>query len=192
MQAKYKLIIRIILMRLEEKYKKEIIKKLKDKFGYKNNMQAPKLAKAVINVGVGRHTKEKSYVDAVENNLMKISGQRPVKTLSKKAISAFKIKEGVVVGVATTLRGKRMYDFIEKLINIYLPRIRDFRGLNEKQIDKQGNLTIGFRESLSFPEIDTQGLENAHGLEISIATTAGTKEKGLELFKLLGFPFKKE
>lgn len=179
-------------MRLEEKYKKEIIKKLKDKFGYKNNMQAPKLAKAVINVGLGKHTKEKSYIDSVANNLMLITGQRPVKTLAKKAISAFKIKEGVVVGAAATLRGKRMYDFIEKLINIYLPRIRDFRGLNEKQIDKQGNLTIGFRESLSFPEIDTQGVENAHGLEVSIATTAGTKEEGLELFKLLGFPFKKE
>jgi len=179
-------------MRLEEKYKKEIIKKLKDKFGYKNALEVPKLVKAVINVGVGRSSKEKAFVDGVESNLTRITGQRPVKTLAKKSISAFKIKEGQIVGVAVTLRGKRMYDFIDKLINLSFPRIRDFRGLSEKGIDRTGNFTIGFKEHLAFPEINPQEMEAIHGLEICIATSAKTREEGLELFKLLGFPFKKD
>jgi len=179
-------------MRLEEKYKKEIIKKLKDKFGYKNTLEVPRLVKAVINVGVGRSSKEKAFVDGVESNLTRITGQRPVKTLAKKSISAFKIKEGQIVGVAVTLRGKRMYDFIDKLINLSFPRIRDFRGLSEKGIDRTGNFTIGFKEHLAFPEINPQEMEAIHGLEICIATSAKTREEGLELFKLLGFPFKKD
>jgi large subunit ribosomal protein L5 len=180
------------IMRLEHKYKKEIIKKLREKFGYKNDLAAPKLEKAVVNVGVGRHAKEKNYIESVENNLARITAQKPIKTRAKKAISAFKIKEGMVVGLTATLRGKRMYDFVERLINISFPRIRDFRGISEKQVDRQGNLTIGFREHLAFPEISFQEVDSIHGLEVSIATTAKTKEEGLELFKLLGFPFKKE
>ncbi len=179
-------------MRLQEKYKKEILPKLKEKFGYKNNLQVSKLDKVVINVGVGKHSKEKAYIDNVVDSLSRITGQKPVLTKAKKAISAFKTRQGMVVGVAVILRGKRMYDFTDKLINISFPRVRDFRGISEKQVDRTGNLTIGFREHLAFPEIKAEAVDNVHGLEVSIATTAKTREEGLELFKLMGFPFKKD
>lgn len=179
-------------MRLQEKYKKEISPKLKEKFGYKNNLQVPKLNKVVINVGVGKHSKEKAYIDNVVSSLSRITGQKPILTKAKKAISAFKTRQGMVVGAAVILRGKRMYDFTDKLINISFPRVRDFRGISEKQVDSTGNLTVGFREHLAFPEIKAEEVDNVHGLEISIATTAKTREEGLELFKLMGFPFKKE
>jgi large subunit ribosomal protein L5 len=179
-------------MRLQEKYKKEILPKLKEKFGYKNDLQAPKLVKVVVNVGVGRNAKDKSYVDNAEKSLARITGQKPMLTKAKKAISAFKIRQGMVIGVAVTLRGKRMYDFIDKLVNISFPRVRDFRGINDTQIDRTGNLTIGFKEHLAFPEIKADEIESTHGLEICIATTAKTRDEGLELFRLMGFPFKKE
>lgn len=178
-------------MRLKDKYKKEILPKLKEKFGYKNDLATPKIDKVVVNVGVGRHSKEKDYIENVINNLTSITGQKAVKTSAKKAISAFKIRQGMVVGVMVTLRGKRAYDFIEKLINISFPRIRDFRGISEKQIDRSGNLTVSFREHLAFPEIKADEVNNIHGLEVCIVTTANTGEEGLELFKLIGFPFKK-
>ncbi|MBI4812508.1 50S ribosomal protein L5 [Candidatus Falkowbacteria bacterium] len=179
-------------MRLRERYKKQIMPQLKNKFGYNNDLAAPAIKKAVVNVGVGRHSKEKEYIDKVASNLSRITGQKPVLTKAKKAISAFKTKEGMIIGVAVTLRGKRMYDFLEKLVCITFPRVRDFRGISEKQVDKNGNLTIGFRENLAFPEIEVDEIENAHGLEVCIATTAKNKEEGLGLFRLLGFPFKKE
>jgi len=177
---------------IEEKYKKEIVKQLKEKFGYRNNMQVPKVLKAVLNVGVGRHTKEKEFVDGVVNNLARIAGQRPVITKAKKSISSFKIKEGMIVGVTVTLRGKRMYDFLDKLVNISFARIRDFRGISEKQVDRTGNITIGFKEHVSFPEIRADEVDNIHGLEICLSTTAKSKAEGLELFRLLGFPLKKD
>lgn len=177
---------------LQERYKKEILKKLKEKFGYKNDLEAPKLVKAVVNVGVGRQAKDTAFIDNVKSSLERITGQRPVLTRAKKAISSFKTKKGMVVGVVVTLRGKRMYDFIERLIKITFPRVRDFRGINEKQVDSNGNLTIGFREHLAFPEIKADEVERIHGLEVSVATNAKTREEGLELFRLLGFPFKKE
>ncbi len=179
-------------MRLQELYKKKIVSKLKEKFGYKNNLQAPKLDKVVINVGVGKHSKDKSYIDTVQKSLNKITGQKPILTKAKKAISAFKTRQGMIVGVVVTIRGKRMYDFTEKLINISFPRVRDFRGISESQVDRTGNLTIGFREHIAFPEIQAEEVDKIHGLEISIATTAKTREEGLELFRLMGFPFKKE
>lgn len=179
-------------MRLQELYKKEILPKLKEKFGYKNNLQAPRLIKVVINVGVGRNAKDKSYVENAEKSLTRITGQKPMLTKAKKAISAFKIRQGMVIGVAVTLRGKRMYDFIDKLVNISFPRVRDFRGINDTQVDRTGNLTIGFKEHLAFPEIKADEIESTHGLEICIATTAKTREEGLELFRLMGFPFKKD
>ena len=123
--------------------------------------------------------------------MTKISGQKPVLTKAKKAISSFKIREGMIIGAMVTLRGQRMYDFVEKLIHVSFPRIRDFRGINEKCVDKTGNLTIGFKEHLAFPEIKSDDVENTHGLEISIATTAKTQKESLELFRLMGFPFKK-
>lgn len=179
-------------MRLKELYKKEIVPKMKEKFGYKNILSIPKLSKAVINVGVGRNAKDKNFIDKVVNSLTCISGQKPVLTKAKKSISAFKIREGMIIGVAVTLRNKRMYDFIDKLINITFPRIRDFRGISQKQVDQRGNLSIGFKENLAFPEIKTDEVDNLHGVEVCLSTTAKTNEEGLELFKLMGFPFIKD
>ena len=179
-------------MKLQEKYKKEIVPKLTEKFGYKNVMAVPKLTKVVINVGFGRHSKEKAYIDNVVEVLTRISGQKPIQAKAKKAISAFKIKDGMIIGANVTLRGARMYDFVEKLINITFPRVRDFRGISDKGMDKMGNLTIGFKEYLPFPEIKADEVENIFGLEICLPTTAKTKEEGLEFFRLLGIPFKKD
>lgn len=180
------------MIRLKEKYQKETIKVLREKFGYKNIHQVPKLLKVVINIGVGRNAKEQSFIDAAEKSLERISGQKPVRAKAKKSISAFKIREGMVVGLKVTLRGSRMYDFVEKLINISFPRIRDFRGLNETMVDRTGHLTIGFREHIAFPEIKADEIENMHGLEVSLTTSARSRTEGLELFRQLGFPFKRE
>jgi len=178
-------------MRLRELYKKEIIPKLKKRFGYNNNLEAPKLLKAVVNVGFGRQAKEKSYIDKVVEGLTKITGQKPILCKAKKSVSAFKIRQGMVIGAAVTLRGNRMYDFTEKLINISFPRVRDFRGISEKVVDRTGNLTVGFREYISFPEIKADEVDNVFGLEVSLTTNAKSREEGLELFRLMGFPFKK-
>ncbi|MDD5032239.1 MAG: 50S ribosomal protein L5 [Patescibacteria group bacterium] len=179
-------------MRLKERYKKEIALKMKEKFGYRNIFMVPKLDKVVVNVGFGRFSKDSAYIDNVTKNLASITGQKCVLAKAKKAISAFKIREGMIIGAKVTLRGNRMYDFVEKLINITLPRVRDFRGLAEKSIDKTGNLTIGFKEYIAFPEISADSIENIHGLEVIIATTAKNKEESLELLKIMGFPFKQE
>lgn len=181
-----------LYMKLQDLYKKKIIASLKEKFGYKNDLAVPKLEKVVINVGFGRFSKDKAYIDNIVSSLTRISGQKPVLTKAKKSISAFKVREGNVVGAIVTLRGKRMYDFVEKLIHISFPRVRDFRGINEKSVDTKGNLTVGFREHLAFPEIKADEVDKIHGLEVCINTTAKTQEEGLELFKLMGFPFKKE
>lgn len=178
-------------MNIQEKYKKEIIPALKEKFGYKNDLETPGVIKVVLNVGFGKHAKEKAYIDNVLKSLAKISGQKPILTKAKKSISSFKIREGMTIGSAVTLRGKRMYDFIGKLINISFPRVRDFRGINLKSVDQQGNLTIGFKEHLSFPEVKPDEIDNIFGLEVCLSTSAKTKEEGEELFKLMGFPFKK-
>jgi large subunit ribosomal protein L5 len=178
-------------MRLQEKYKKEIVPELKKKLNCKNNLAVPKVSKVVVNIGFGRHVKEKAYIDNVLAGLTRMTGQRPVQTKAKKSVSAFKIKEGMVIGACVTLRGVRMYDFLEKLINVTFPRVRDFRGISDKGVDRGGNLTIGFREHLPFPEIKADEVENVFGLEICLATTAKNRAEGLELFKLLGLPFKK-
>ena len=179
-------------MSLREQYKKTIAPQLKEKFGCKNQFEIPRLKKAVINVGVGRNAKDKAYIEEVVATLTKISGQKPILTKAKKSISAFKTREGNVIGVAVTMRGQRMYDFVEKLVSVTFPRVRDFRGISEKQVDRTGNLTVGFKENTVFPEIEQEEVENFHGLEISLATSAATREEGLELFRLMGFPFKKE
>ena len=176
--------------RLTEKYQKEVIPALKEKFGYKNNLAVPKINRVVINVGTGPGLKDPKFNDVVEGTLIRIAGQRPVKTTAKKSISNFKIRQGLVVGMMVTLRGKRMYDFVDKLINITLPRVRDFRGLETRSVDPQGNLNLGFKEHIAFPEIKSDEVEKIHGLQITLVTTAKTKEEGLELFKLLGFPFR--
>jgi len=177
-------------MNLQEKYKKEIIIKLKEEFGYKNNMQVPKIEKVVVNVGVGKGLKDSAFIDHVESTLQRISGQQPVKTKAKKSISNFKIREGMVVGIKVNIRGKKMYDFVEKLITITLPRIRDFRGLSLKSVDQKGNLNLGIREHISFPEIKADEIDKLHGLEVSVVTDAKTRQEGISLFKAMGFPFK--
>ncbi len=179
-------------MNLRETYNKNVKSALKEKFSFKNDFAVPKITKIALNVGVGRFTKDKSYLDNVAASIAKITGQKPIMTKAKKSISAFKSRQGTVVGIAVTLRGARMYDFLEKLINITFPRVRDFRGVDEKKVDKNGNLSVGFKEHIAFPEIKVDDVENIHGLEVNIATTAKNHEEGVELFRLLGFPFKKD
>lgn len=177
-------------MRLVEKYNKEIVPALKDEFAYKNISEVPKMQKVTLNVGINSARRDAKYLDVVEGVLTRISGQKPVKCRAKKSVSNFKLREGMIVGMMVTLRGKRMYDFIEKLINITFPRVRDFRGISIKHIDKQGNLNIGFKEFSPFPEIGADEVENMHGLEVSITTSATKKKEGEKLFRLIGFPFK--
>ena len=144
----------------------------------------------MVNVGTGQGLRDAKFNEVVEATLQRISGQRPVKVAAKKSISNFKIRQGLIVGMMVTLRGKKMYDFIDKLINVTLPRIRDFRGLDTKSVDPNGNLNIGLKENIAFPEIRSDEVEKIHGLQVSIATNAGSQEIGLELFKSLGFPFR--
>jgi large subunit ribosomal protein L5 len=177
-------------MNLKEIYQKKAVPELKKQFGYKNDLQVPKLEKAVLNVGLGKGIKDASFIENAESTLLRITGQKPLKTKAKKAISNFKIRQGMVIGLKVTLRGQRMWDFVEKLIKVTLPRVRDFRGLDLKALDKKGNLNIGIKEHLAFPEIKVDEIEKLHGLEIAIVTTAKTKEEGAALFVALGFPFK--
>lgn len=179
-------------MNSKEKYQKEIIPKMKAKFGYKNHLAVPRLTKVVINSGVGRNAKDKGFIDSVALSLERISGQKPILTKAKQSVSAFKTRKGMIIGVAVTLRNKRMFDFVEKLVNITFPRIRDFRGISAKQVDNRGNLAVGFKEYVAFPEIKADETDNIHGLGISLSTTAKTHGEGLELFKLMGFPFTTE
>ena len=179
-------------MNLKEKYQKEIIPKMEAKFGYKNHLAVPRLTKVVINSGVGKNAKEKAFVDGVVSSLERISGQKPMLTKAKQSVSAFKTRKGMTIGVAVTLRNKRMFDFVEKLVNITFPRIRDFRGISSKQVDNRGNLSVGFKEHVAFPEIKADETDNVHGLGICLTTTAKTYDEGLELFRLMGFPFKQE
>ena len=179
-------------MKLQEQYKKKIIPKLKEQFGLKNDLMAPRLEKVVVNIGFGRHAKEKPYVKAVVDVLTRITGQKPILNKARKSISSFKIREGMIIGASVTLRGKRMYDFVEKLVHITFPRVRDFRGISEKSVDRNGNLSVGIREHLAFGEIGADEVESILSLEVCLATSTRDREQGLELFKLMGFPFKKK
>lgn len=177
---------------LKEKYEKEVVPKFMADFDYKNKLAVPKITKVTLNVGVGKGLTDAKFNELVVNTLQRITGQKPVTSKARKSIAAFKIREGMVVGYKVTLRGQRMYDFLNKLIHIAIPRVRDFYGLDpKKSLDNQGNLTIGFKEHVVFPEIKFDEVERLHGLEVSITTTAKTKEEGLNLFRMLGFPFKK-
>ena len=177
--------------RLYTKYQKEARPALKEKFGFKNEMAIPKILKVTVNSGINARGGDNHMVDIVDSTLIKITGQKPIKTKAKKAISAFKVREGMVVGACVTLRGQRMYDFLDKLINVSIPRIRDFRGLLVSSVDRQGNLNLGMKEHTVFPEIKADELEKVHGLQIAVTTNAGNYDQGLELFRLLGFPFQK-
>ena len=179
-------------MNLKEKYQKEIVPAMIKKFGYKNKLAVPRLTKVVLNAGAGRNAKDKSFIDGVASSLKRISGQKPVLTKAKQSIAAFKTRKGMVIGVAVTLRGQRMYDFVVKLVSMTFPRIRDFRGISPKQVDRRGNLAVGLKEHLAFPEIKAEEVDNIHGLQVCLSTTAKSGGEGLELFKLMGFPFKTE
>ena len=178
-------------MRLKEKYQKEIVPKLKEQFSYKNDLLVPRLQKVVINIGFGKHAKEKEAINAIEKVLTKISGQKPIMTKAKKSISAFKLREGQVIGAVTTLRGERMYDFVEKLVNITFPRVRDFRGISDHGVDRSGNMSVGFKDYSCFPELKAEDVDQVYGLEICLNTSAKNREEGLALFVAFGFPFKK-
>ncbi len=176
--------------RLYKKYKEQVIPALQEKFAIKNLMAVPKITKITVNVGINSRISDSSFIDNVESTLLRITGQKPVKTRSKKAISAFKIRENMVVGMKVTLRGQRMFDFLDKLINVSIPRIRDFRGVSPKCIDNKGNLSIGFKEHNVFPEIKSDEIEKVHGLEVCVSTTAQNYAQGMEFFKLMGFVFR--
>lgn len=174
-------------------YKEKVVPTLKSREGYRNIMQVPKVTKVVLNVGFGRHAKEEKYIEAVERTLSQITGQKPVRNLAKKSISNFKIREGQPIGASVTLRGPRMYEFLDKLITLTLPRVRDFRGISPESFDARGNYTLGFKEQLAFPEITgVDANDIIHGLEITVATSAKTKADGHALLKQLGFPFRKK
>jgi large subunit ribosomal protein L5 len=177
--------------RLEKRYKDEIVKALMQEFKIANKNAVPKLSKIKLNVGIGKAQGDKKVIDNVTSTLTRISGQKPVLTKAKKSISNFKLREGVVVGVTVTLRRDRMYEFLDKMINVTLPRVRDFQGIKRTAVDADGNLNIGFKEHLVFPEIKTDSIEMIHGLEVALTTTAHSREQGTRLFELLGIPFKK-
>ncbi len=180
------------MTRLQEQYKNIITKELMKEFGYKNIHQAPKITKVTINIGVGDTLGKSGLIDKISNNLTLIAGQKPVINKAKKSIAGFKIREGDKVGMSVTLRGKKMYDFIDRLVSITLPRIRDFRGIPSKSFDKQGNYSVGIKEHTVFSEIPYDTVEFIHGLQIAISTTAKTKDEGKALLTHFGFPLSKE
>jgi large subunit ribosomal protein L5 len=172
------------------KYKDTVIPQMMEKFGLKNALAVPQLEKIVLNIGTGKFIKESDKIDEILKTLGEITGQRPIKTTAKKAISGFKIRQGLEVGAKVTLRGKRMWDFIDRYVNFTLPRTRDFQGIDQKSIDQNGNLNIGIKEHVIFPEVSPEKVKNIFGLEVTFVTNAKNHEKGIELFKLLGFPIK--
>ncbi len=177
--------------RLKEKYTKEIVPSLMEKFEYTSIMQAPKIDKIVINMGVGDAVSNTKNLDKAVEELTLISGQKPVITLAKKSIAAFRLREGMPIGTKVTLRGERMYDFLDKLVTVSLPRVRDFRGISKKSFDGRGNYTLGIKEQLIFPEVDYDRVDKVRGMDIVIVTTANTDEESRELLTQLGMPFQK-
>ena len=175
---------------LKDIYNKVSVPALQKELGLANPLAVPRITKAVINAGVGRFIKDQKLIDAVAADLTKITGQRPVKTLARKAIAGFKIREGNIVGLKITLRGRRMYDFLNKLVYVALPRVRDFRGIANSGFDKEGNYSLGLHEHIVFPEISGDAIEHSFPLQVTIATTAKNADQGYKLLKSLGFPFK--
>ena len=176
---------------LKEKYKNEVKAALKEKFAYKNDMQIPKVVKVVLNMGVGEASHNSKLAEAIVEQLTKIAGQRALATKAKKSIATYKLREGMPVGAMVTLRGEKMYDFLQKLIHVVLPRIRDFRGVSAKSFDGRGNYTLGLKEQTLFPEIKYDEVDGTHGMNVSIITTAETDDEARELLRALGMPFKK-
>ncbi|MDY3297102.1 50S ribosomal protein L5 [Selenomonas sp.] len=176
--------------RLQEKYQKEVVPALTEKFGYKNVMQLPKIEKVIINMGVGEAVGNPKALDSAVSDLTIISGQKPLLTRAKKSLAAWKLREGMPIGCKVTLRGVRMYQFLDKFMNVALPRVRDFRGVSDKAFDGRGNYAVGLKEQLIFPEIEYDKIDKIRGMNIVIVTTAKTDEEARELLKLMGMPFK--
>ena len=180
------------MSRLLELYKTEVLPALVKQFGYKNVMAAPKLVKINVNMGLGEAISNAKVLDVATDELSTITGQRPIVTKARKSIAAFKLRQGMPIGVAVTLRGDRMYEFLDRLVNIALPRVRDFRGVSPKSFDGRGNYTLGLRDQLIFPEIDYSKADKARGMNVTIVTTAKTDDEAYELLKTLGMPFAKK
>ena len=176
---------------LKERYKKEIIPEMMKKFGYKNPMQVPRIVKLVINRGVGEATQNPKAIDISVAEIATITGQKPLVTKSKKSIAGFKLKENTSIGCVVTLRGQRMYNFLDKFVNICLPKIRDFKGINPKSFDGNGNYTMGIKEQLIFPEVIYDKVDKVRGMDITIVTSANKDEEAHELLRLVGIPFRK-
>lgn len=177
--------------RLLETYKNDVVPTLVEKFQYKSVMQAPKIEKIIINMGVGEAKDNQKFLEAALEEMTLIAGQKPVTTKARKSVSNFKIREGMAVGCKVTLRGERMYEFFDKLVNISLPRVRDFRGVSKTSFDGRGNYALGIKEQLIFPEINYDKIDKLRGMDIIITTTANTDEEARELLKLMGMPFSK-
>ena len=175
--------------RLKEKYTKEVVPALMEKFGYKNIMQVPKLEKIVLNMGVGEAVGNPKVLDSAVSDLTLIAGQKPILNSAKKSLAAFKLREGMPIGAKVTLRGERMYQFLDKFMNVALPRVRDFRGISDKSFDGRGNYAMGVKEQLMFPEIEYDKVDKLRGMDIIIVTTANSDEEAREFLKLMGMPF---
>jgi large subunit ribosomal protein L5 len=178
------------MARLESVYKETVLPALMEQFGYKSVMQAPRITKITLNMGVGGAVADKKVLQSAVSDMEKISGQKPVVTLARKSIAGFKIRDDMPIGCKVTLRSDRMYEFLDRLISISIPRIRDFRGLSSKSFDGRGNYSMGVKEQIIFPEIDYDKIDALRGMDITITTTAQTNEEGLALLKLFNFPFK--
>jgi large subunit ribosomal protein L5 len=176
--------------RLKQHYQQSAVPALKKEFGYKNVMAVPKLSKISINIGLGEATQNAKLMDGAVNELGQIAGQKPVVTKARKSIAAFKLREGMSIGCMVTLRGDRMYEFFDRLVNVALPRVRDFRGVSTKSFDGRGNYTLGIRDQLIFPEIDYAKVEKTKGMNISITTSARTDAEGVALLRAMGMPFR--
>ena len=180
------------MARLKDKYKQEVAPELMKKFGYKSVMEIPKLEKVVINVGAGEAKDNSKVIDAIMGDLAKITGQKPIVCRARKSVANFKIREGMKIGCKVTLRSEKMYEFIDRLFNVALPRVRDFRGINANSFDGRGNYNMGLKEQLIFPEIDFDKIDRTRGMDICFVTTAKTDEESKELLSLMGAPFKNE
>ena len=178
--------------RLKEKYVSEVVPQMKEEFAYKSVMQVPKLVKIAINRGVGEAVADKKLIDVSVDELTQITGQKAVPTISKKSVSNFKLREGMPIGAKVTLRGNIMYEFLDRLVAVSLPRVRDFKGINDKSFDGRGNYTLGVKEQIIFPELSIDQIKKISGMDITFVTTANTDEESLSLLKALGMPFKNQ
>jgi large subunit ribosomal protein L5 len=178
------------MSRIKDRYRKEAVPALRKEFGYPNVMAVPKVEKVVVNMGLGEATQNVKIIDTAHDELARVTGQRPVTTRAKKSIAAFKVRKGMPIGSMVTLRGERMWDFLDRLMNIALPRVRDFKGVSPKGFDGRGNYTLGLRDQLLFPEIDYLKVDKARGMNVSVVTTAKSDQEARRLLQLIGMPFR--